>query len=165
MPGNPLRLAARRSTSYRHGKVITGGRSWTPRWNEPWVRSGFPFVNSHSANSAHSTTGWGSILESVPVRPFTRVTFVGAGFLFLWCHRKTSITHQSSEAPGSVNCEDSRRDQDAEDDGWSVVRQRGSHRQFKHASKPGLVTVAGKPGDDLAPGTLNSVLKHAGLKQ
>lgn len=52
-----------------------------------------------------------------------------------------------------------------EDDGWSAVRQRGSHRQFKHASKPGLVTVAGKPGDDLAPGTLNSVLKQAGLKQ
>jgi len=50
------------------------------------------------------------------------------------------------------------------DDGWSVVRQRGSHRQLKHASKPGLVTVAGKPGDDLAPGTLNSVLKQAGLK-
>ena len=52
-----------------------------------------------------------------------------------------------------------------EDDGWSVVRQRGSHRQFKHASKPGLVTVAGKPGDDMAAGTLNSVLKQAGLKQ
>jgi predicted RNA binding protein YcfA (HicA-like mRNA interferase family) len=52
-----------------------------------------------------------------------------------------------------------------EDDGWAVVRQRGSHRQFKHAAKPGLVTVAGKPGDDLAPGTLNSVLKQAGLKQ
>jgi predicted RNA binding protein YcfA (HicA-like mRNA interferase family) len=51
-----------------------------------------------------------------------------------------------------------------EGDGWSVVRRRGSHRQFKHASKPGLVTVAGKPGDDLAPGTLNSVLKQAGLK-
>jgi predicted RNA binding protein YcfA (HicA-like mRNA interferase family) len=51
-----------------------------------------------------------------------------------------------------------------EDDGWSVVRQRGSHRQFKHAMKPGLVTVAGKPGDDLAPGTLNSILKQAGLK-
>ena len=45
-----------------------------------------------------------------------------------------------------------------------VVRQRGSHRQFKHRSKPGLVTVVGKPGDDLAPGTLNSVLKQAGLK-
>jgi len=52
-----------------------------------------------------------------------------------------------------------------EDDGWFVVRQRGSHRQFKHASKPGLVTVPDKPSDDLAPGTLNSVLKQAGLKQ
>ena len=52
-----------------------------------------------------------------------------------------------------------------EGDGWAVVRQRGSHRQFKHASKPGLVTVAGKPGDDLAPGTLNSVVKQSGLKQ
>lgn len=51
-----------------------------------------------------------------------------------------------------------------EADEWSVVRQRGSHRQFKHASKPGLVTVAGKPGDDVAPGTLNSILKQAGLK-
>ena len=50
------------------------------------------------------------------------------------------------------------------DDGWHQVRQRGSHRQFKHATKPGLVTVAGKPGDDLAPGTLNSVLKQSGLK-
>ncbi|MGH9409616.1 MAG: type II toxin-antitoxin system HicA family toxin [Vicinamibacterales bacterium] len=47
-----------------------------------------------------------------------------------------------------------------EDDGSSVVRQRGSHRQFNHASKPGLVTVAGKPGDDVAPGTLNSILKQ-----
>lgn len=51
-----------------------------------------------------------------------------------------------------------------EDEGWSVVRQRGSHRQFKHGKKAGLVTVAGKPGDDVAPGTLNSILKHAGLK-
>jgi predicted RNA binding protein YcfA (HicA-like mRNA interferase family) len=51
-----------------------------------------------------------------------------------------------------------------ENDGWAVVRQRGSHRQFKHASKPGLVTVAGKPSDDVAPGTLNSILKQAGLK-
>jgi predicted RNA binding protein YcfA (HicA-like mRNA interferase family) len=52
-----------------------------------------------------------------------------------------------------------------EDDGWRIVRQRGSHRQLKHASKPGLVTVAGTPSDELAPGTLNSVLKQAGLKQ
>ena len=48
--------------------------------------------------------------------------------------------------------------------GYVVVRQRGSHRQFKHASKPGRVTVPGKPSDDLALGTLNSVLKQAGLK-
>lgn len=51
-----------------------------------------------------------------------------------------------------------------EEDGWVQVRQRGSHRQFKHPVKPGLVTVAGKPNDDLAPGTLNSVLRQAGLK-
>lgn len=51
-----------------------------------------------------------------------------------------------------------------EADGWEQVRQRGSHRQFKHPVKPGLVTIAGKPGDDLAAGTLNSVLEQAGLK-
>ncbi len=51
-----------------------------------------------------------------------------------------------------------------ENNGWSIVRQQGSHRQFKHASKRGLVTVAGHPNDELAPGTLNSVLKQAGLK-
>jgi predicted RNA binding protein YcfA (HicA-like mRNA interferase family) len=51
-----------------------------------------------------------------------------------------------------------------EDDGWLQVAQRGSHRQFKHSSKLGRVTIAGKPSDDLAPGTLNSILKQAGLK-
>jgi predicted RNA binding protein YcfA (HicA-like mRNA interferase family) len=51
-----------------------------------------------------------------------------------------------------------------EEDGWYVARTRGSHRQYKHERKPGLVTVAGKPSDDLAAGTLNSVLKQAGLK-
>lgn len=50
------------------------------------------------------------------------------------------------------------------DDGWLLVRQRGSHRQFKHPTKPGLVTVAGKPSDDLARGTLNSILRQAGLE-
>ena len=49
-------------------------------------------------------------------------------------------------------------------DGWLLVAQRGSHRQFKHASKAGRVTVPGKPSDDLAPGTQNSILKQAGLK-
>lgn len=49
-------------------------------------------------------------------------------------------------------------------DGWFQVAQKGSHRQFKHAIKPGRVTVAGKPNDDLAPGTENSILRQAGLK-
>lgn len=51
-----------------------------------------------------------------------------------------------------------------EQDGWYLVQTRGSHRQYKHRVKPGLVTLPGKPGDDLAPGTLNSVWKQAGLK-
>ena len=51
-----------------------------------------------------------------------------------------------------------------EEDGWYLVRTRGSHRQLKHSSKPSLVTIPGKPGDDLAPGTKNSILKQAGLK-
>ena len=51
------------------------------------------------------------------------------------------------------------------DDGWYLVATRGSHGQFKHPSKPGRVTVAGKPSDDLAPGTLNSILKQSGLKK
>ncbi len=49
-------------------------------------------------------------------------------------------------------------------DGWVQVRMRGSHRQFKHPSKPGAVTVSGKQNVDVPPGTLNSVLKQAGLK-
>jgi predicted RNA binding protein YcfA (HicA-like mRNA interferase family) len=51
-----------------------------------------------------------------------------------------------------------------EKDGWQFHEQRGSHRQFKHPVKLGRVTVAGKPRDDVAPGTLNSILKQAGLK-
>ncbi len=52
-----------------------------------------------------------------------------------------------------------------EDDGWELVAMRGSHRQYKHGTKPGRVTVPGKPSDDLAPGTLNSILKQAGLRK
>ncbi len=48
--------------------------------------------------------------------------------------------------------------------GWGMVTQKGSHRQFKHPTKPGRVTIAGHPKDDVAPGTLNSVLRQAGLK-
>ncbi len=51
------------------------------------------------------------------------------------------------------------------DDGWFLAATRGSHRQFKHSAKAGRVTVPSKPGDDLAPGTLNSILKQAGLKK
>ncbi|MEM0899143.1 MAG: type II toxin-antitoxin system HicA family toxin [Pseudomonadota bacterium] len=51
-----------------------------------------------------------------------------------------------------------------EADGWYLVSTRGSHRQFKHPAKKGRVTIAGKPSDDLAPGTFNSILKQAGLK-
>ncbi|MBN8447463.1 type II toxin-antitoxin system HicA family toxin [Accumulibacter sp.] len=51
------------------------------------------------------------------------------------------------------------------DDGWFLVATRGSHRQFRHSVKPGRVTVAGQPSDDLAPGTLGSILKQAALRK
>jgi predicted RNA binding protein YcfA (HicA-like mRNA interferase family) len=50
------------------------------------------------------------------------------------------------------------------EDGWFLVATKGSHRQYKHSLKPGRVTVPGKASDDLAPGTLNSILKQSGLK-
>lgn len=60
-----------------------------------------------------------------------------------------------------------------EADGWYQVRQKGSHRQYQkgshrqyhHASKGGTVTVAGSPSVEVPPGTLNSILKQAGLKK
>jgi predicted RNA binding protein YcfA (HicA-like mRNA interferase family) len=51
-----------------------------------------------------------------------------------------------------------------EDNGWLLVRTRGSHHQFKHPTKLGLVTIPGNRNQELAPGTLNSILKQAGLK-
>jgi len=51
-----------------------------------------------------------------------------------------------------------------ENDGWQLARTRGSHRQYHHPVKPGTVTIAGHPSADVPPGTLNSVLKQAGLK-
>ncbi len=44
-------------------------------------------------------------------------------------------------------------------------RSRGSHRQYKHPTKPGVVTIAGHPSDDLAPGTLKSILRQAGMDE
>lgn len=52
-----------------------------------------------------------------------------------------------------------------EDDGWFLVATRGSHRQYKHMSKVGRVTIAGHPGDDVSPGTLNSIQKQAQLEK
>lgn len=49
-------------------------------------------------------------------------------------------------------------------DGWMLVATRGSHRQFKHPTKPGKVTVSGKPSVDLHPATLKSILRQSGLR-
>lgn len=49
-------------------------------------------------------------------------------------------------------------------DGWTLMRTRGSHRQYKHPTKAGIVTVPGHLDDDIALGTLRSILKQAGLK-
>ena len=51
-----------------------------------------------------------------------------------------------------------------EDDGWFLAATRGSHRQYKHATKPGRVTIAGHPGDDISLGALNSIRKQAKLE-
>jgi predicted RNA binding protein YcfA (HicA-like mRNA interferase family) len=51
-----------------------------------------------------------------------------------------------------------------ERDGWYLARTSGDHRQYKPHEKPGLVTISGHPDDDIGKGTLNSVLKQAGLK-
>ena len=51
-----------------------------------------------------------------------------------------------------------------EEDGWYLARTKGSHRQYKHPTKPGTVTVSGNSGVDVPPGTLNSILKQAELK-
>jgi predicted RNA binding protein YcfA (HicA-like mRNA interferase family) len=51
-----------------------------------------------------------------------------------------------------------------ENRGWFLVSQKGSHRQFKHESMTGRVTIAGKLSDEMPKGTANSVLKQAGIK-
>lgn len=52
-----------------------------------------------------------------------------------------------------------------EQDGWELVRVRGSHRQYHHPIKAGSVTVAGNLNKDMPPKTLSSILKQAGLKE
>ena len=50
-----------------------------------------------------------------------------------------------------------------EKDGWILIATRGSHRQYKHPMKAGRVTIPGRLGDDVRIGTLNSVLRQAGI--
>jgi predicted RNA binding protein YcfA (HicA-like mRNA interferase family) len=50
-------------------------------------------------------------------------------------------------------------------DGWYGIRSKGGHRQFKHSTKRGRVTVAGKPGVDVPAGTLRSIWKQAQLPE
>lgn len=53
-----------------------------------------------------------------------------------------------------------------EEDGWLLVKQKGSHKQYKHKTKKGLVTIAAhKLSDEIAPGTLNSIFKQAQIKK
>jgi len=52
-----------------------------------------------------------------------------------------------------------------ERDGWVLKRTTGSHRHFVHPTKPGLVTVAGKPSATLKPKTEASILKQAALRR
>lgn len=52
-----------------------------------------------------------------------------------------------------------------EEDGWKHVRTTGSHRHYKHPSKPNVVTIPGHPGDEVPPGTLKSILRAAGLEK
>ena len=51
-----------------------------------------------------------------------------------------------------------------EREGWELVRTRGSHRQYRHPERPGLVTVAGKPSDALHPKTWASIMRQAGMR-
>jgi predicted RNA binding protein YcfA (HicA-like mRNA interferase family) len=82
------------------------------------------------------------------------VTPVGTGFA------DRDPSHRSMEAV-IVKVRELIRELEA--DGWVQVRQVGSHRQFRHPTKPGTVTVPGRSSDDVAKGTLGSVIRQAGL--
>jgi len=53
-----------------------------------------------------------------------------------------------------------------ESHGWVLHRSRGSHLHYRHPNRPGIVTIpaGGKMNADVPPGTLNSILKQAGIK-
>lgn len=50
-------------------------------------------------------------------------------------------------------------------DGWYLTSTRGSHRQFEHPVKPGKVTIAGHPSQDLPDKTWHTILQQAGLRR
>jgi predicted RNA binding protein YcfA (HicA-like mRNA interferase family) len=52
-----------------------------------------------------------------------------------------------------------------EEGGWFLDRTRGSHRQYKHRFRSGVVTISGKLDDEVPRGTLNSILKQSGIKE
>jgi len=47
--------------------------------------------------------------------------------------------------------------------GWYLVNMEGDHRQYKHPTKRGRVTIAGHPSKEVPPGTLMSIFKQAQL--
>lgn len=51
------------------------------------------------------------------------------------------------------------------ENGWFIVRTKGSHRQLKHPTILGVITLAGKLSDDIKKGTLGSILRKAGLNK
>ncbi len=52
-----------------------------------------------------------------------------------------------------------------EQHGWTIQRQKGSHRQFRHPQNPHVITVPGHPSDDIPKGTEHNILKKSGLKK
>lgn len=52
-----------------------------------------------------------------------------------------------------------------ESDGWYLDSIRGDHRQYKHPTKPGKVTIAGHPSDEIDPGTEASIFRQTGIKK
>ncbi|MGH3500518.1 MAG: type II toxin-antitoxin system HicA family toxin [Nocardioidaceae bacterium] len=83
--------------------------------------------------------------------------------------RYAGWTTNPSARPGGTECPMPLTVREAlkliQDDGWYLVATRGSHRQFKHPTKPGRVTVAGKPSSTLPPGTERSILRQAGINR
>ena len=124
-----------------------------------------PTFERTATSGARSTLRWASQIALRRIRPNRHLHLLnslahGATHPLQSCanglHLSTGFVIQSS-----LNFSITR----LEADDWYQVRQKGSHRQFHHASRSGTVTVAGKPSVEIPPGTLNSIFKQAGLKK